>query len=145
MKRLLPALLLVAAGTAVADDAAAKKMLKDIEGTYTATALTKGGQAAPEEFLKAVTIRIEKGELIFATPGGKDKAATIVLDPAQKPTAIDLTPKDGDDAGKPVLGIIKVEKDVVTLCFADSPAAARPKDFKSTDDSKVMLVVLKKK
>jgi uncharacterized protein (TIGR03067 family) len=145
MKRFLPALLLVVAGTALADDAAAKKYLKDIEGTYTATTLTKGGEAAPDDFIKAVSIIIEKDTLTFSMGKGKDRVATVVVDPAQKPVAFDLTPKDGPDAGKPMLGIIKVEKDVITLCFPDSPTAARPKEFASPKGSEVMILVLKKK
>ena len=145
MKRILPALVLVVAGTAVADDAAAKKFLKDIEGTYTVASLSKGGVPAPDEFVKAVTIVIEKGTLTFRMDKDKDKAATIVVDPAQKPVAIDLTPKDGPDAGKPMLGIIKVEKDSVTLCFPDEPKATRPKEFTSPKGSDVMVLVLKKK
>jgi uncharacterized protein (TIGR03067 family) len=145
MKRLLPALVLVVAGTAVADETAATKFLKDIEGTYTVASLSKGGEPAPDEFTKSVTIVIEKNTLTFKMGKDMDKTATIVVDPAQKPVAIDLTPKDGPDAGKPMLGIIKVEKDSVTLCFPDEPKAARPKEFASPKGSDVMILVLKKK
>jgi uncharacterized protein (TIGR03067 family) len=135
-------------GAAVADDSAAKKLLKELEGSYTPVTMTKGGEPAPDEFKKGITFLV-KGDTFtvrFAKGGkGEDKVATIVLDPAQKPAAIDLTPKDGPDAGKPMLGIIKVEKDTVTLCWTDeTDKPQRPKDFSSTKENKSFLVVMKK-
>ena len=48
-------------------------------------------------------------------------------------------------AGKPILGIVKVEKGTVTLCWADQPGTAqRPKDFSSTKENKNFLIVMKK-
>ena len=135
-------------GVAVADDAAAKKFLKELEGNYTPVTMTRGGEPAPDEFKKSVTF-VVKGDtfIVRFTKDGKaeDKTATLVVDPAQKPVAIDMTPKDGPDAGKPILGIVKLEKDTVTVCWADQPGtAARPKDFTSTKDTKTLLIVMKK-
>jgi uncharacterized protein (TIGR03067 family) len=148
MMRLPAAVLLLIAGAVVADDAAAKKMLKDLEGSYIATSMIQSGVAAPDESLKTIsvnlkgdkfTIRFKKGD------GGEEKTATIVVDPVQKPITIDLTPKDGPKANIPVLGIVKVEKDAVTLCWNDrGDKAERPKVFASTNDNKNLLLVLKK-
>jgi len=148
MMRLPLVALALSAGLAAADDPAAKKLLKDLEGTYATVSMTQGGQPAPDEALKAASFVI-RGEtfIVRHTKGGKseDKAATVVVDPDQKPTAIDLTPKDGPDAGKPILGIVKVEKDTVTLCWADQPGTAqRPKEFSSTKENKHFLIVMKK-
>ena len=136
------------AGAAVADDAAARKMLRDLEGSYTPVTMTRAGKDEPDEIKKAVTFHV-KGDTFtvrFAKAGTPDeKVATIVLDPAQKPAAIDLTPKAGPDAGKPMLGIVKVEKDTVTLCWTDeTDKPQRPKDFSSTRENKNFLVVMKK-
>jgi uncharacterized protein (TIGR03067 family) len=138
------AVLVLSAGAAVADDAAAKRMLKDLEGSYTPVSMT----GEPDEIKQAVTFHV-KGDTFtvrFAMAGTPDeKVATIVLDPSQKPTAIDLTPKVGPDAGKPMLGIIKMERDTVTLCWADHrDKAERPKDFSSTKENKNFLIVMQK-
>ena len=148
MMRLPAAVLLLIAFAVVADDAASEKMLKDLEGNYGPVAMTKSGEPAPDDFLKTVSfsikgdtfnVRFKKGD------AGEDKAATIVFDLSQKPMAISLTPKDGPDAGKPMLGIVKVEKDTVTLCWHDrGEKAERPKEFVSTKDNKNFLVVMKK-
>lgn len=140
--------LLLFAGAGVADDAAARKMLKDLEGTYTPVSMTRGGEPAPDVILKGASFHV-KGDtfIVRSADSGKnaDKEATIVLDPGQKPVAIDLTPKGGKDAGKPILGIIRVEKDTVTLCWTDEVGkAVRPKDFSSTKENKNYLIVMKK-
>jgi len=149
MMRLPAAVLFLFAGVAIADDAAARKFLKDLEGIYTPTAMTKGGNASPDEALKAVSAVVIKGDTLtirFKKGEKEDEhAGTVVVDAGQKPIAIDLTPKDGPDQGKPVLGIVKVEKGIVTLCFADrGDPTDRPKEFVSTKDNKYFLIVLKK-
>jgi len=149
MMRLPAAVLFLFAGVAVADDAADRKFLKDLEGTYTPTAMTKGGNPSPDEALKGVSAVVIKGDTLTIRfkKGEKDDehAGTVVVDSAQKPVAIDLTPKDGPDAGKPVLGIVKVEKGTLTICFADrGDPTDRPKEFSSTKQNKYFLIVLKK-
>ena len=148
MMRALPIVVLfLVAGVAIADEAG-KKFLKEIEGTYTATEMKRSGEAAPDEFLKTITLTI-KGDAF--TIQFKDaakietKSATVVIDASQKPIAIDLTPKEGPEAGKPVLGIIKVEKDTVIYCWADrGDKVERPKEFSSTKENKHFLIVMKK-
>jgi uncharacterized protein (TIGR03067 family) len=149
VSRILPASVVVLfASVAVADDAAAKKILKELEGNYTASSITKGGEAAPDEVLKSMSFTIKGDSFVVRfkkDKEGEDKAATIVLQPDAKPIAIDLTPKDGPEAGKPVLGILKVEKETVTLCWQDrSDKAERPKEFTSTKENKQFLMVIKK-
>ena len=148
MMRLPFAALVLCAGFANADDAAAKKFLKDLEGSYAVTGMTRGGEAASDDFLKGLTITI-KGDTLTATirwkEGDQNNAGILVVDPSQKPIAIDMTPKDGPDAGKPVLGLIKVEGNTVTICWGDRHGKAeRPKDFSSTKENKHLLMVLKK-
>jgi uncharacterized protein (TIGR03067 family) len=148
MMRLPFAALVLFAAPVVADDAAAKKFLKDLEGSYTVTSMTRAGEAGSDEMVKIVTVTI-KGNTLTAHfkkgDTGEDKTATVVVDPGQKPVAIDMTPKEGPDAGKPVLGIVKVEKDAVTLCWGDRAGTSeRPKEFSSTKENKHFLIVLKR-
>jgi uncharacterized protein (TIGR03067 family) len=147
MMRLAATVLFLIAGVAAADDAANKKLLKDLEGNYTPVSMTKGGRPAPDEDIKSVTFHI-KGDLFIIRFGksdkGEEKTATIVLDTTQKPTAIDMTPKEGPEAGKPMLGIVKIDKDAVTLCWTDEDKPVRPKDFTSTKENKNYLIVMKK-
>lgn len=148
MMRLPFVTVLIAAGAAAADDTAANKLLKELEGSYAPVSMTRSGEPAPAEFQKGISFAIKGNNLTvrFSKNGkGEDKDATLVVDPAQTPAAIDMTPKDGPDAGKPILGIVKVEKNTVTLCWADQPgSSARPKEFSSTKENKNFLIVMKK-
>jgi uncharacterized protein (TIGR03067 family) len=147
MMRLPAAVLFLIASVALADDAANKKLLKDLEGSYAPVSMTKGGERAPDDIAKTARFQIKGDTFIFRFGAGKseeEKTATIILDTDQKPTAMDMTPKEGPEAGKPMLGIVKVEKDSVTLCFTDEDKPVRPKDFTSTKENKNYLIVMKK-
>lgn len=149
MTRVITVVVLSLVGLNASADEAGKKLLKDLEGSYTAVSMTRSGELAPDEFLKTVsfaikgdtlTVRFKKGE------NSEDKTAKLVVDASQKPIAIQMTPSDGPDAGKAMLGIMKVEKDTITLCWADrSDKPERPKEFKSTKDDNNLLIVMKKK
>jgi len=147
MMRLPAAVLFLLSSVAVADDAADKKLLKDLEGNYAPVSMTRGGQPAPDELTRSAAFEIRGDTFVFRfSANGKteSKSATILVNTAQKPTAIDMTPKEGPDAGKPMLGIIKVEKDTVTFCWTDEDKPVRPKDFTSTKENKNYIVVMKK-
>jgi uncharacterized protein (TIGR03067 family) len=148
MMRLPLVALVLCAGAAAADDAVAKKFLKTLEGSYTPVSMTRGGEPAPDEFVKGVSFAIRGDTLTVRFKKGaesEDKAAALVVDPGQTPAAIDMTAKDGPEAGKPILGIVKVEKDTVTLCWGDrTDKAERPKEFSSTKENKHFLIVMKK-
>lgn len=149
MMRLPLVVLLLCASVAAADDATARKFLKELEGNYTPVRITKGGEPLPDAEFKAVAIIAIKGDTLTVRfkKGDKDedKAATLVVDPGQTPVALDMTPKDGPDASKPVLGIVKVERDTVTICWGDrADKAERPKEFNSTKENRNFLIVMKK-
>jgi uncharacterized protein (TIGR03067 family) len=149
MKRALPiAVLFVCAGVVAADEAANKKFLKDLEGSYAPTSMTRSGEAAPDEFLKSISLTIKGDTFTIKFKEGdkvEEKAATVVIDASAKPVSIDLTPKDGPEAGKPILGVIKLDKDTVTYCWADrGDKVDRPKEFTSTKENKFFLIVMKK-
>jgi uncharacterized protein (TIGR03067 family) len=57
---------------------------------------------------------------------------------------VDFTPEDGPAKGKTLLGIYKVEKDTLTICFG-SAGKERPKEFKSNDRNTVLATYTKKK
>lgn len=141
---LLGAMLILTSGVR-ADDEAAKKFLAGMEGTWKVTTMRRGGEDAPGEVLNAITIVIKGNTMTLKIGKEEDKTATLVADPSQKPVALDLTPKDGPNAGKQMLGLVTVEKDTITMVWPDDKdGKTRPKDLTSTKDNKNYLLVLKK-
>jgi len=128
------------AGVVLADE----KALKELEGTYTVTALEKGGKPAPKEIAEGLKVTI-KGDSFILTMTSDDKKseekkAKIKVDSSKTPGTIDITPSDGPEKDKTFPGIYKSEKGEVTIVFVEK--GDRPKEFKSEGDA--MLVKMKK-
>lgn len=141
---MIAGLVLAMVGLTQADDAANKKFLDSLAGKYTVKSMKKGGEDGPADLVKMITVEI-KGTTLSLNFGKDSKDATIVIDASQKPIAIDLTPKDGPNAGKPVLGVVSIEKDTVTMCWGEEKEnRVRPKDFDSTKDNKQFQIILEK-
>ena len=71
---------------------------------------------------------------------GNSLDATMKLDPKAKPATIDLTwTENGKEATVP--GIYKIDKDTLTICYEHNVLGVRPKEFKSGDGGKTVLMV----
>ncbi|WP_020469455.1 TIGR03067 domain-containing protein [Zavarzinella formosa] len=133
MKRLIPALVLVFAGVALADDA------KGIDGKWTIESVTKNGKADANW---AGGSRENTGDTYtMASKAGKSFTGKMKVDAAKK--TVDLMPSDGTYKGKTLLGIYSLEGDTLKICFAE-PGKDRPAKLESAEDSGVTLAVHKK-
>jgi uncharacterized protein (TIGR03067 family) len=142
MKRLAAAAVLFAGlvGATAAQDA--DKELKRLEGTYKVKSISKGGKAAPAEVLESVKEVSFKGDTMTIHVMDEGKKGKIKVDPSKKPAHIDITPLDGPQKDETLKGIYKLEKDELTIVFAES--GDRPKDFKADGEGVMKLVVTRK-
>jgi len=129
------AMLLAFTGVLLADE----KDLKELEGTYSVTALEVPGRPADKELIQMFKIAF-KGENLSIVIGTEEKKAKIKADASVQPHTLDITPSEGDEKGKTFLAIYKIEKGGLTLAY--TPKGERPKEFKSDGD--VILMKLKK-
>ena len=67
---------------------------------------------------------------------------TVKIDAAKG--TIDFTPDDGPAKGKTLVGLYKVDGDVLTLCFTGT-GGERPKEFKTADRNTVLATYERKK
>ncbi len=137
----------VAVGFAPAQDDAAKKAAKELEGAYTLKSMSMSGKPA-QPFVDAIKeIVIKDGQLVMVPKDAKDKEESmgIKLDPTAKPAAIDAIPPKDKTNEKPKPGVYKLEKGELTLVFGMEDDSKRPTDFKGDGKDQMVMVLVKKK
>jgi uncharacterized protein (TIGR03067 family) len=110
-----------------------KKELDRFAGEWAMVSGSIGGQAMPEAMLKTMKRDVKGNELTVTMNGQVYFKATITLDPAKTPRAIDYAMNEGVTKGKTQLGIYEWEDGTLRFSFA-SPGKDRPGDFASKPD-----------
>ena len=140
MRSLLTLGLLVAGfGFALADD---KK--DPTAGKWVIESVTREGKA--NDALKGAAREHADGKYTITPPAGSKAMptrGTFKIDASKSPIALDMMPKGGNYDGKTLLGIVKVEGDVMTIEFAE-PGKDRRVKFESAAGSGVVVEVCKK-
>jgi uncharacterized protein (TIGR03067 family) len=132
----------LAIGVSAAGRGDDKKDAPKYEGTWTATSWKRGpGEIGADKV--NTELKLTKDAYEFPKGINRISAKGSVKIDAAKGT-IDFTPDDGPAKGKTLLGIYKVEGDMLTLCFT-SAGNERPKEFKSTDRNTVLATYERKK
>ncbi len=114
------------------------------DGKWFIESVTRDGKAATA--LKGA-IREHKSGTYKITPEKDSKAqpsgGTYTFDTTKTPITIDMKAKGGTYDGKTLLGIVKLDGDTLTICFAE-PGKDRPTKFESTPGSGLVLAVHKR-
>jgi uncharacterized protein (TIGR03067 family) len=114
------------------DDEAAKKDLKAMEGNWQMTLQEERGFLTPARVVSRLRIVVE-GDLMTWYIGNPaaNQTATIKLDPSKEPKAIDAAVSRGSANGKTMLGIYKLDKDTLEVCWTTAGETKRPEKFTS--------------
>jgi uncharacterized protein (TIGR03067 family) len=133
---------LVVSGARGGDDEAEKEELEKLQGTWRAVQFIQAGKPETAEKLKKIKVVFEGKKLTVTTAVRTQEATVKKLDPSKAPAKIDIQPSDQK---KPVLGIYKLEKNRLTLCYSTDGRPERPKEFKATSkDETTSLLVLER-
>jgi uncharacterized protein (TIGR03067 family) len=136
--------LILTAGLLVAADkpqeAAVKKELEMLQGSWTITSAEKDGK--PDDGLKNGKL-VFTGDKFIRTAGGTTMQGTIKVNPAAKPKTLDGTFTSGDKKGKSQLAIYSLEGATLKICSSLS-GKERPKEFTGKAGSGNLLIVLKR-
>jgi uncharacterized protein (TIGR03067 family) len=132
---------------APAPKAEAKKDPASPVGTWVGVKALAGGKELPVP-PEGIEFTMTADGVLHVNEGGRKKAdtGTYKIDPKKDPAEIDLIPPPTEKEGT-ILGIYKVEGDMLTLCFGRGKGGAgeRPKKFESPEGAEVMLMTLKRK
>ena len=126
MKRTLPLLVMLTLGASLVaqqSPADAAKTLAAFQGRWV-VATINGKSLAGGGGEMALTIT---GDSYAQVVDGKvTERGTLKIDTARTPMTIDLTIKEGDDAGKPQVGLVEVSGDTMTLHLSMPGSTTRP-------------------
>lgn len=109
------------------DDAAAKKELKEFQGTWQATAFIIAGVPSPDDKLKDITMTI-KGNQFTLRLGKQVSEGTFTLDAKQSPKTIDVDLTTPNGQQSKLQGIYAWQDGQRKSCFG-LPNLQRPNDF----------------
>jgi uncharacterized protein (TIGR03067 family) len=122
------------AGAAVAEekDEAVKKELKALEGNWQLKVQEERGFPTPPTVVARLRIVIEGDKMAWyiGNPAA-NQTATITVDPTKEPKTIDAMITRGSANGKKMLGIYKVDKDTLEICWGEPGGDKRPEKFTS--------------
>jgi uncharacterized protein (TIGR03067 family) len=132
--KILPAVLLLFAGTAVADDD------ERLDGKWVVESMTRDGK--PDDTWTGATREHAGPKYSMSKEGGKSVSGTMRVDTVKK--TIDLMPNEGQYKGKALKGVYGFSGDngTLTIAFAE-PDRDRPADLKGGPG--VTVVVYKRK
>jgi RNA polymerase sigma-70 factor (ECF subfamily) len=128
-------------------EAADPEELKSLQGVWKVIALEADGSKAPAEALEKMRWTVRGSELRSLDSAADPQVrAKLRLDPEQNPRHIDLVILEGEEKGKTVQGIYKLESGRWTVCLRETKTAGRgrPKEFATEPGSSLGLITLER-
>jgi len=119
-----------------AKDEAIRKDLKSIAGTWTVTSREADGEKSPAEALKGVIVKVAADGTATVSKDGTvvRKVKWVNMDPTQKMKTVDVEVVEGNEKGKTLLAIYRIEGEQFTVCIANS-GKDRPTAFSTNADN----------
>jgi uncharacterized protein (TIGR03067 family) len=103
-----------------------------LQGTWKQIGYERDGATEPVDELGREPRSTFVGDSFFVTlaDGSIPIRGTYRIDPTRDPKTVDWTDATGEDAGKTLLAIYRLEEDLFTFCAA-SPGGERPTEFRA--------------
>lgn len=113
-------------------EGAAEKELKALEGNWQLTRQEERGSLTPKIVVSRLRIVIEGDEMSWyiGNPAA-NQTADLKVDPTTSPKSIDAEITSGSAKDKIMLGIYKLEKNTLEICWSEPGSEKRPKKFTS--------------
>lgn len=116
-----------------------------LQGVWVAQSMEADGKAAPADAVRRMRFTFKGDSLFIKGNFDDDREAECPykIDPKQSPKHLDFSPPKEK---KPILGIYDVKGDELKVCLRHaSSSEGRPTRFATQADSKLVLIVFKKR
>jgi uncharacterized protein (TIGR03067 family) len=133
-------LLLIAQALLYADASEKKPDLAQLQGAWRVTATEFDGQAVSAETLKDRQIVFAENKFKVVVGDTTRGTRSFKLDASKNPKHIDIANPEKQETA---LGIYRLEKDVLKLCYGE-PSAARPTEFASPAGKRLYFITLER-
>jgi len=103
------------------------------------------GSAVPADFNKMIQLKMRGKQYMTSRMGEVVDEGTFILEEDTKPAKIEITGVKGENAGKKILGIYKLEgRDKLTICYS-LEGKAYPEKFDGKGPGMVLITYSRKK
>lgn len=109
-----------------------------LEGEWTMVLMEQKGTKVMADGANRFRLSVKGDQWTVVSLRGQETRMTFQIDPSQNPPTIDLILKSGDQEAVS-RGIYRLEGDTLTVCRTAGDAE-RPKEFKTTAESGVLVV-----
>jgi uncharacterized protein (TIGR03067 family) len=122
---------------------AAKKDEDKLQGTWKVVSVEHNGKKAEPKMIAGWTLVVAGDKMTARDGNDVMDESSFRLDAAAKPPAIDLTMTAGNDKGKTVRGIYRLDGDRLTICVAE-PGKERPKEFRAPEGAEATVLAFER-
>jgi uncharacterized protein (TIGR03067 family) len=113
---------------------------KRLNGAWRPKSGVLAGEKFPAEVCQQIKLELSNGRY-KSSFNGEESSGTIELDLSKKPWAMDITVKDGSDAGKVIKCAYKFEDELLHVAYSLAFDDVRPTEFESNQDNKLLLII----
>ena len=114
------------------------------QGIWQVTSFMRNGKETAKETVDSIERLVDGKHVGWKRDGKRFAGTTVELNPEVNPKTRDVSPDGGTMKGEKLLGIYKLEGDILTICMAPK-GKDRPTKFEAIPGTDDTLMVFKKK